>query len=103
MRWTSWIELEDTKSRNGRLKGFGVYEIRIVGRTGSPIPIHRLVGTDRNGVIYIGRSGFRSRGTGRTIANRIREFDAQYHSGGITYAKAQKVLRHVSRFLLHRL
>lgn len=101
--WTPWIEIEAACARNGAFREFGVYQIRAVSTSGDPIPINRLIGTDANGILYTGRSGYRN-GTGyRTIANRIAEFMNQRHSGGITYARARRWLQRDRRFANHRL
>ena len=101
--WSSWEDIAFAKSKDGKLNDFGIYKIRVVNRNGEAIPIFRFVGIDRQGLIYVGRSGYRSQKTGRTIANRIREFVKQQHSGGITYARAEKVLEREGKFFEHRL
>lgn len=101
--WSSWQDIESAKSKGGNLNDFGIYEIRVVNRNKEAIPICRFVGRDSQGLIYIGRSGYRWQKTGRTIANRIKEFAQQQHSGGIAYARIQKVLAGQSEFSGHRL
>jgi len=73
--WASEFEKEN----------FGVYQIRIVDKDNKPIPIPRIGGTDPDGVIYIGRSGYRSQKTNRSLAKRISEFERGLHSGEGTY------------------
>jgi len=97
--WSDWVPIEIAKSKTGPFNYLGIYQIGAVMPTGKPIPIHRLVGVDRSGVLYIGRSGHALR---RSIANRIGEFDdGKRHSGGATYARAKQVLDKV--FPGHRL
>ncbi len=64
---------------------FGVYQIRIVDGDNKPIPIPRIGGTDPDGIIYIGRSGYKSHKADRSLAKRISEFERGPHSGGETY------------------
>lgn len=101
--WSSWQDIKSAKTKGGNLNDFGIYEIRVVNRNKEAIPIFRFVGCDSQGLIYIGRSGYRWQKTGRTIANRIKEFVQQQHSGGTTYARAHKVLIGQSEFSGHRL
>jgi hypothetical protein len=102
--WTDWIDIDLAKSKRGQFNNFGIYEIRVVDSRGQPIPISRLIGVDYPGVLYIGRSGLRNQKTKRTIANRIQEFLRQKnHSGGITYARAKKILQQEKKFSGHRL
>jgi len=61
-------------------------------KTNSPATLFRFVGVDASGLIYIGRSGFRKRGRGRTVANRLREWINLQHPGPNTYAKALSTL-----------
>lgn len=101
--WTDWIDIERAELKQGPLNDFGVYEIRAVNSKGQPIPISRLVGVDRLGCLYVGRSGFRHQKTRRTIANRIKEFLRGPHSGGTTYARAKTTLQQGQKFSSHRL
>lgn len=102
-RWTRWISLEAAKERNGKLKEYGLYQIRAVKPSGKPIPMPRMRMTDPDGILYIGRSGLQGKSIKRTLANRIREFENKYHSGGITYADAAARLKGVPKFAGHRL
>lgn len=102
-KWSDWVEIELAKSSSGPFDNFGIYQIRAVAPSNEPIPICRLVGIDSLGILYVGRSGYRYQRSKRTIANRIREFVRQQHSGGITYASARKVLQQSPKFSQHRL
>jgi hypothetical protein len=101
--WSDWIDIELARSWRGPFNDFGIYQVRAVTSRGEPIPINRLVAVDPSGTLYIGRSGYRRRSSNRTIANRIREFVQQQHSGGIAYARANPVLQRVPHFSGHRL
>ena len=101
--WTPWHEIDKAKSPTGPLDDFGIYQIRIVNVSGAPIPISRFCRIDADGLIYIGRSGFRRQQNHRTIANRIREFTQLQHSGGITYDRIKPLLQHHPQFADHRL
>ena len=88
--WSAWETIENGKLPKGSFNHLGIYQIRAVTSDGGPIPIHRLVGVDPLGVLYIGRSGYNP---DRSIANRIGEFiRGKNHSGGKTYARAKHVL-----------
>lgn len=102
-RWTRWMSIEEAKERNGKLKEYGLYQIRAVKPSGKPIPIPRMRMSDRDGILYIGRSGLKRKSPVRTLANRIREFENKQHSGGITYADAASRLKGVPRYAGHRL
>ena len=102
-KWSDWMDVDLAGKQNGSLDDFGVYQIRAVNKSGNPIPIGRLAGVDPLGILYVGRSGFRRQKTNRTVANRVREFVRQAHSGGITYARANKILKQVPQFSDHQL
>lgn len=102
-RWTRWMSLEKAKERNGKLKEYGLYQIRAVKPSGTPIPIPRMRMTDPEGILYIGRSGLKRKSPARTLANRVREFENKHHSGGITYADAASRLKGVPRYAGHQL
>ena len=99
-RWTKWINVDIAKTRNGPFDALGIYQIRAVNRSGKAIPISRLAGVDPVGLLYVGRSGYKYP---RTIANRIREFLSQHHSGGTTYIQAKKVMSKIPKFAEHGL
>jgi len=82
--WSNWQDIEQAKiEQRGH---HGIYQIRIVGADGIPCPIGRVIGVDKEGILYIGKAG-----PSRTLAKRIREFQrvSQFgtapHSGGETY------------------
>lgn len=101
-RWSKWIPIDEAAAPGGRFASkFGLYQIRAVGRSGRPLRIPRLAAVDASGLLYIGRSGHKGRSPNRTIANRLREFLKEHHSGGKTYAKAAAVLRRMGRFSGH--
>ncbi|MFN0193820.1 MAG: hypothetical protein ACKVP5_17910 [Aestuariivirga sp.] len=104
VKWSKWIPIEDATARNGRFAGmFGLYQIRAVSRSAKPIPIARLVGVDKQGLLYLGRSGHQKRSSSRTIPNRLKEFVKQHHSGGKTYARAARIMRRLEKFSKHHL
>src|SRR5438093_3095142 len=103
-KWTAWHEIDQAKSRRGPLIDFGIYQIRIVDVSGTPIPIPRFYAIDPEGLIYFGRSGFRQQSGSRTIQNRINEFtNVRNHSGGITYDRIKPRLQRHAQFADHRL
>jgi hypothetical protein len=57
-KWSKWVDIESAKSKKGSFNDFGVYEVRAVNQSNSPIPINRFIGTDPLGILYIGRSGY---------------------------------------------
>ena len=102
-KWTQWTDIRIAAFGDRRLVGYGVYEIRAVTPNRKPISINRVRASDPEGILYIGRSGFKSRSPLRTVANRIKEFLGQRHSGGITYAKARDRLNRAPPFAGHTL
>ena len=91
--WSSWQNIEHAKAEQ---RGYyGLYQIRMVNEIGNPLPIQRIAGIDKEGIIYIGRAIPRN-----TLARRIREFQgtAQLknasHSGGETYVLMQTNLKY---------
>jgi hypothetical protein len=92
-QWSEWVDIDRACATTGNFGDYGIYEVRLfIPRTNTPATIFRFVGVDTLGLIYIGRSGFRRKGRGRTIANRLREWITQQHSGANTYAKAISTL-----------
>jgi hypothetical protein len=92
-QWSEWVDLDRACSASGVFGDYGIYEVRLfMPKTNMPATLFRFVGVDTSGLIYIGRSGFRERGRGRTVANRLREWITQQHSGANTYAKAVSTL-----------
>lgn len=100
MKWRAWVELGEGSSK---LTFHGIYKIRIADASGRPIPIGRTCGTDAEGILYVGRSGFASQRTARTVARRLREFQKERHSGGQTYSQAKRVYDRSKRLRGHRM
>ena len=82
--WSSWEDIEQAKVKE---RGYyGIYQIQVVDKEESRIPIGRVGGVDEEGIIYIGRARPKE-----TLAKRIRKFQsvAQYkniaHHGAETY------------------
>ena len=92
-RWTPWIEMTNKKRISSRLDFNGVYEIRVVDREGVACAIPRVLGSDDKGILYIGRSGYRSSKSKRTVAKRADEFDGGAHSGGQTFSKIWSIAK----------
>lgn len=82
--WSSWQDIEQVKVEQRSYPG--IYQIRMVNQDGNPRSIPRLMGTDEEGILYIGKVT-----PNRTLAKRIREFQSAArfgsasHSGGETY------------------
>lgn len=102
MKAVPWTKIEPFIRKNEDFKVFGVYRIRIAAPSGKAIPICRIGGVDREGIVYIGRSGL-IRKRGRTIAIRLSEFPTQNHSGGRLHKKMEKVLLGKQQFRHHHL
>lgn len=101
--WSEWVEIERARSGEGRFAHFGIYHIRAVNQSGSPITVGRLAGIDRAGILYIGRSGFRWQKTQRTLGNRIDEWLKGGHSGGFRFQGLKPALDSSPAFRGHRL
>src|SRR5258705_10165341 len=56
MEWSQWTSFEATPGYDGP----AVYQFRLVVE-GHPVPIPRLLGTDQDGILVIGRTGSMSR------------------------------------------
>jgi hypothetical protein len=103
-KWAEWVDIDQAQLNQGPFNHYGIYQIGIVDSKGAAIWVNRLAGVDKLGIIYIGRSGYKQQNSNRTIANRIREFVRQQHSGGKTYAKAKELtLDRTLQFSGHRL
>ncbi len=61
--------------------------------------IHRIGGTDPDGILSIGRSGLRTAKTSRTLGKRLREFWKGYHSEAYTFGLARAKLGRLPQFL----
>ena len=84
-RWSNWHRIEDEGMVSGIIHDcYGIYRIRAVKSSGEAIVIPRIGGMDDQGIIYIGRSGYKNKKTYRTLSQRIREFWNANHSGGWT-------------------
>lgn len=104
MKWSRWHQLDDGCVSGSYVDGYGVYRIRLVDRMGRPIPVDRIACTDKSGIVYIGRSGFKKQRTGRTISRRVWEFYQGYHSGGDTYyLSTHHRLRLADKYKSHRI
>lgn len=66
MSWSEWKSFADVVW-NTVPKNPGVYYIRCTDRTGKPMTLRRLGGTDHEGIIYIGE-------TGRSLQDRLKGF-----------------------------
>jgi hypothetical protein len=65
--WGNWQEISSIKNLTGGLSRVpGVYKIRLSDSAGRPVPVGRLLGVDRKGVLAIGESV--------NLARRIKEF-----------------------------
>ena len=60
-RWSSWRKLEGPDDLNALTGRYGVYRIRVVKRTGKPIPIQRMGECDDQGLIYFGQGNLKNR------------------------------------------
>lgn len=100
MEWGDRLELGQASEA---LDFYGVYRVQLADTSGTPVPLGRICGVDTEGVLYVGRSGFGSQGTFRTVARRLREFQKRAHSGGQTYAQAKLIYDRVVLFQGHRL
>jgi len=101
--WSEWMEIEHARLGEGPFADFGIYQIRAINQSGSPISIGRFVGIDTAGILYIGRSGFRSQKTGRTLGNRIDEWLKSAHSGGFRFQGVKHLLDASPAFRGYRL
>ena len=91
-KWDSWRDIGKARSNEGEY--FGIYEIGIADQMGRPVPISRIGGVDKEGVVYVGRSGYKPP---RTLAQRIHEFQTGRSSGAQTYmlmSDSLKYLKH---------
>lgn len=101
-RWTTWKPLEEEYFQAE--DSCGIYEIRIVDGDDTAIPLHRVGGIDRVGILYIGKSGVSTARSPRTLAKRLEEFfwSGRPHSGGETYElMIPQLRRRLGKFQLH--
>jgi hypothetical protein len=94
-KWRKWQVIDSVYSNIGLLGKKGIYQIRMVDRENKPIPISRLVGTDSEGIVYIGKS--------IRLRPRIEDFLGGRHSGGGTYFLVYRHLIRSDRFRNHSL
>lgn len=71
----------------------GIYKVYPLDELGKPKPLNRLLGTDNEGVLYIGSTPDRS--LHERLADAIKTFSPDYksnpHSGGRKYVSRPKV------------
>jgi hypothetical protein len=101
MKWQGWFELVEATAWPYEL--YGIYRVRITNPEGMPITIPRIGGTDPDGILNIGRSGFRTKKTNRSLGQRLWEFWYGNHSGSYTYGLALSALSRLPAFADHRL
>jgi hypothetical protein len=99
MEWKSWF------NDCGKCPaGWGIYRVRMVDAKGRPVPLQRLCGVDRDGIIYIGRSGKSTCKSDRSTKKRLGEFfNHGSHSGSWTYWQAKKVFQRLKKYEPHRI
>ena len=94
-KWSKWHDCDELKSESKyeRWKNrYSIYQIRRVDMKGRAMPVPRIYGTDKNGIIYIGRSGpgKNATQTNRSLGNRIWEFSHNdHHSGSERYHQVE--------------
>ena len=72
--WSKWQNISSIKNLAGELsKVSGVYKIRLSDSAGRPIPVGRLLGIDKKGLLAIGESV--------NLGRRIKEFHNAYTAG----------------------
>lgn len=78
-KWTDWDNIKNA-SNNARAY-YGVYKIGLIDASRNPIPVKRIHGEDKEGIIYIGRAR-----PYLSLATRINQFNKIIkHSGAGTY------------------
>ena len=99
MKWQQWFS-----EPNECPVGWGVYRVRMVDIHGKAIRLQRLCGIDKDGILYIGRSGRKASKTNRCLKTRIAEFrNPNSHSGGWTYHKAREARNGRGVFRHHKI
>jgi len=72
--WSKWQDISSIKNLARELsKVSGVYKIRLSDSAGRPIPVGRLLGIDKKGVLAIGESV--------NLGGRLKEFHSAYTAG----------------------
>lgn len=89
LAWSNWqsggdldIDLEDIAREPG------VYQVRLMSADGSVAPIGRILGIDKEGILYVGSHV-------RDVASRLLRFlnEADYHSGEQSYYLLRQVAK----------
>src|SRR5438445_13806916 len=88
MDWSEWYGLGDQTKWTPLYKLYGIYQIRITTPQAEPFRIPRIGGIDEEGILYIGRSGYRTSKSNRSLGQRLGEFVSGNHSGAYTYSLA---------------
>ena len=93
-KWSEWKYIPSRPRPRGKYPrlyehAYGIYQIRAADVAGKPIPIPRMGSVDEEGILYIGRSGYKDRSPSRTLAVRLKEFEQVDHSGAQTYFLAE--------------
>jgi len=101
MEWQHWFEIIETAIWPYTL--YGIYRVRVTSAEGVPIPIPRIGGTDPVGILNIGRSGYRTSKTNRSLGQRLREFWQGNHSSAYSCGLAARTLSLLPAFAGHRL
>lgn len=101
MQWQDWFELCEETVWPYSL--YGIYRVRSANSDGVPVPIPRIGGTDADGILNIGRSGYTTAKTDRSLGQRLWEFWYGRHSGAYTYYLTVQGLAQLPPFAGHKL
>lgn len=66
--WSKWRDLTDTNLNANWSQSPGIYFIRLVNQRGTPAKIPRIIGLEKNGILYIGMA---STGRDGGLCNRL--------------------------------
>jgi len=99
MAWQPWFDMKNIP--NESYSKHGIYRIRLSTPEGKAIGVPRIGGVDDDGILSIGRSGFRSAKTNRSLGTRLWEFLHKAHSSAYTYGLATKSLVLLPAFAGH--
>jgi hypothetical protein len=108
--WSKWYGFTNDGSLfNFTNDTYGIYKVRGIDKNGLTINIPRIGGIDKEGILYIGRSGLKRNRSFRSILRRLSEFYFGNHSGGwtsdlsyeycLSYQKAFKNYRYEASIL----